>query len=333
MTLEQIITDIKNKIYKPVYLLTGDEPYYIDKLCDFMEENILEESEKAFNQHIYYGKDISVLDIDNLARRFPMMANHQLVIIKEAQDVKKIEDLVHYVSNPLKSTILVLNYKYKKLGSKRKFYNAIKKEGLIFESKKLYDDKIPAWITNYLNKKKYNIDTRSSFLLSESLGNDLTKISHELDKLVLSLSNNERTITAKLIEQNIGISKDFNNFELQNALGQKNVLKANQIIKYFGNNQKENPFILTVISLYSYFTKILMYYFIKDKSNKNVATILKIHPFFVKDYQLAARNYKASKLVSIISLLREYDLKAKGVNADSIPASELLKEMVYKILH
>lgn len=333
MTLEQIIADLNNKIFKPVYLLMGDEPYYIDKLCDFMEETILDESEKAFNQHIYYGKDISVLDIDNLARRFPMMANHQVVIIKEAQDVKKIDDLIHYVSKPLKSTILILVFKYKSLSKKKKLYTTINKTGVVFESKKLYDSKIPDWISNYLRKKKYKIDTGSSLLLSESLGNDLTKISNELDKLLLSLSNDEKTITPKLIERNIGISKDFNNFELQKALGQKNVLKANQIINYFGNNQKDNPFILTVISLYSYFTKILMYYFIKNKPDREVASVLRVNPYFLNDYKIAARNYKSAKLVYIISILREYDLKAKGVNANSIPASELLKEMVFKILH
>ena len=311
----------------------GDEPYYIDKLSKFMEEHILEESEKAFNQHIYYGKDISVLDIDNLARRFPMMANHQVVIIKEAQDVKKIEDLIHYASNPLKSTILILNFKYKKLAKNRKLYKAINKNGVVFESTKLYDDKLPAWISSYLNKKKVRIDPGSALLLTENLGNDLTKISNELDKLLLSLPEGENTITPKLIERNIGISKDFNNFELQKALGQKNVLKANQIINYFGNNQKENPFILTTISLYSFFTKLLIYYFLKDKSDKNIASVLKIHPFFVKDYHLAARNYKSGKVVNIISTLREYDLKAKGVGANSVPSSELLKEMVFKILH
>ena len=333
MTLEQILTDLRNKIYKPVYLLMGEEAYYIDKLSDFIKDNILSESEKAFNQHIYYGKDISVLGIDNLVRRFPMMSNHQVVIIKEAQDLKKIEDLIYYVSAPLKSTILVLNYKYKNLPKNRKLYKAINKVGVVLESKKLYDNQVPSWISGYLSKKGCKIDPKYSLLITESLGNDLSKISNELDKLVLSLSENETVITPELIERNIGISKDFNNFELQKALAQRNILKANQIINYFGNNQKENPIFLTIISLYSYYTKILMYYFIKDKSDRNVASILRINPFFVRDYQLAARNYKSRKVVEIISILREYDLKAKGVNAVSIPPIELLKEMIYKILH
>jgi len=333
MTLEQILTDLRNKIYKPVYLLMGEEAYYIDKLSDYIKDNILNESEKAFNQHIYYGKDISVLGIDNLVRRFPMMANHQVVIIKEAQDLKKIEDLIHYVSSPLKSTILVLNYKYKKLPKNRKLYKAINKVGVVLESNKLYDNQVPGWISNYLVKKGCKINEKDAMLISESLGNDLSKISNELDKLVLSISENQNVISPELIERNIGISKDFNNFELQKALSQKNVFKANQIINYFGNNQKENPIFLTIISLYSYYTKILMYYFIKDKSNKNVASVLRINPYFIQDYQMAARNYKSIKVVEIISILREYDLKAKGVNAVSIPPIELLKEMIYKILH
>ena len=333
MTLEQIISDIRKKIYKPIYFLMGNENYYIDRLTDFILANVLEESEKAFNEHVYYGKDISAGDIDNLARRFPMMANHQVIVIKEAQNVKKIEDLVFYAQNPLKSTILVINYKYKTLAKNKKLYKEIDKNGLIFESKKLYENQVPDWIVTYLKRKKCQIGIPAAVLLTENLGTDLSKIANELDKLVITLPQGQNKITAGLIERNIGISKDYNNFELQKALGQKDVLKANRIINYFGDNQKENPFILTITSLYGYFTKVLMYYFIRDKASRNVASVLKVNPYFVNDYQTTARNYSSKKVVDIISILREYDLKAKGVDANQVPPGELLKEMTFKILH
>ncbi|MCF8374187.1 MAG: DNA polymerase III subunit delta [Bacteroidales bacterium] len=333
MTLEQIIADIRKKIYKPIYFLMGDENYYIDRLTEFILQNVLDESEKAFNEHVYYGKDVTAGDIDNLARRYPMMANHQVIVIKEAQNVKKIEDLEYYARNPLKSTILVINYKYKSLAKNKKLYKEIEKNGLIFESKKLYENQVPEWIVTYLKRKKCTIDPPAALLLTENLGSDLSKIANELDKLVITLPQGQTKITSALIEKNIGISKDFNNFELQKALGKKEILKANRIVNYFGDNQKDNPFILTITSLYSYFTKVLLYYYVTDKSPRNLASVLKINPYFVNDYQVAARNYSAKKVVDVISLLREYDLKAKGVNANQVPPSELLKEMTYRILH
>lgn len=333
MTLEQIIADIRKKIYKPIYFLMGDENYYIDRLTDFILENVLDESEKAFNEHVYYGKDVTAGDIDNVARRYPMMANHQVIVVKEAQNVKKIEDLEYYARNPLKSTILVINYKYKTLPKNKKLYKEIEKNGLIFESKKLYENQVPEWIGTYLKRKKCSIDPPAALLLTENLGTDLSKIANELDKLVITLPQGQNKITADLIEKNIGISKDFNNFELQKALSKKDVLKANRIVNYFGDNQKDNPLILTIISLYSYFTKVLLYYFVTDKSPRNLASVLKINPYFVNDYQTTARNYTATKVIDIISLLREYDLKAKGVNANQVPPGELLKEMTYRILH
>ncbi|MEA3443581.1 MAG: DNA polymerase III subunit delta [Bacteroidota bacterium] len=333
MTLEQIIGDIRKKIYKPIYFLMGNESYYIDRLTDFILQNVLDESEKAFNEHIHYGKDVSIKDIDALARRFPMMAAQQLIVIKEAQNIKKIEDLVYYAQKPLKSTVLVINYKYKTLAKNKKLYKAIEKNGLIFESKKLYENQIPEWIVTYLRRKKCSIDPPAALLLTENLGSDLSKIANELDKLVITLPDGQLKISSGLIERNIGISKDFNNFELHKALGQKDILKANRIVNYFGDNQKENPFILTITSLYNYFTKVLLFYFVKDKSPRNLASVLRINPYFVSEYQTAAGNFSAKKVVDIISLLREYDLKAKGVNANMIPPGELLKEMTYKILH
>jgi DNA polymerase III subunit delta len=333
MTLEQIIQDINNKIYQPIYFLMGEETYYIDRISDFIMNNVLSEAEKSFNEHILYGKEVTAAQIDNIARRFPMMANHQVVIVKEAQNIKKLEDLLFYAQNPLQSTILVINFKFKNLAKNTKLYKAIDKCGVIFQSKKLYESKVPDWVVNYLRKKQCRIDPNAAVLITENLGNDLSKIANELDKLVLSLPTGKNEITATFIERNIGISKDFNNFELQKALGQKNILKANRIVNYFANNPKNNPVNLTIISLYTYFAKVLSYYFVQDKSSRNLASVLKINPYFVGEYQIAARNYKAGKVVDIISILREYDLKSKGVDAASVPPGELLREMIFKILH
>ena len=332
LTFDQIMADLKNKIYKPIYFLMGDESFYIDQITDYISNNVLVEAEKAFNQTVVYGRDVEVKDIDNLARRYPMMSSHQVIIVKEAQTVKKIEDLVYYAGNPLKSTILVINYKYKKLAKNKKLYKEINKTGLIFESKKLYDNQIPAWISKYLNNKLYTIEPVASALLNDYLGTDLSKIVNELDKLIISLPANSK-INTKHIEENIGISKDYNNFELQNALAKKDILKANRIINHFGKNQKDNPIILTISSLYSYFRKILIYHFLKDKSNRNVAATLQVNPYFVKDYQTAARRYNPKKVVDIIAYLREYDLKSKGVGSNNVKPEELLKELVFKILH
>lgn len=333
MKYENIISDLKKSIYKPIYFLMGEEPYYIDRITDYIQQNVLTESEKSFNLSVFYGKDADIGTIINTAKRYPMMASHQVVIVKEAQHLKKIDDLVYYAEKPLQSTILVINYKYQKLHKQKKVYKALEKNGVIFHSTKLYEDKIPAWINAYLKSKRYTIEPAAAMLLTEFLGNDLSKISNELEKLIITLSADENKITPGHIEKNIGISKDYNNFELQNALTQKNVLKANKIINYFGKNPGQNPITLTITSLYFFFSKVLMYHFLKDNSQRNVAATLKINPFFVKDYQMAARNYNTKKVVNVIAILREYDLKSKGVNNNSTPASDLLKEMVYKIMH
>lgn len=332
LTFEQIMADLKNKIYKPIYFLMGAESYYIDQITDYISNNVLAEAEKAFNQTVVYGRDVDVSDIDGLARRYPMMASHQVIIVKEAQAVKNLDKLVYYAEKPLNSTILVINFKYKNLAKNKKLYKAINKTGIIFESKKLYDNQIPAWINKYLNNKLFTIDPVASALLNEYLGTDLSKITNELDKLAISLPPNSK-ITTKDIEENIGISKDYNNFELQSALAKKDVLKANRIVNHFGQNQKENPIVLTINSLYQYFRKILIYHFLKDKSNRSVAASLGVNPYFVKDYQTAARRYNPKKVVQVISFLREYDLKSKGLDNASMKPEDLLKELIFKILH
>ncbi len=260
------------------------------------------------------------------------MANYQVVIIKEAQDVQKIEELEHYVENPLQSTLLVINYKYKKIDKRKTFSKLVEKKGVLFESKKLYDNQVPEWINNFAGQRGYRITPKATAMLSEYLGTDLSKIVNEISKLILNIPA-KAEINESLVEQNIGISKDFNIFELQNAIGTRNIVKANQIANYFAASPKENPLVKTILMLFSYFTKLLIYHQLTDKSRNNVASALSVSPLFVRDYEIAGRNYNQKKLAAIISLLREYDLKSKGVNNVSTAEGELLRELLFKILH
>jgi DNA polymerase-3 subunit delta len=339
MTFDQIIADIENKIYRPVYFLSGDEPYYIDEISDQIEEKVLNETEKEFNQTVVYGRDVDMETIISNAKRFPMMANYQVVIVREAQDIKDIrrspavlEKLDAYIKNPLKSTILVFCYKYHKVDKRKAVFKNIQKNGVLFASTKLYDDKVPAWITNYCRKNNYSITPKAGYLLSEYIGSNIGKLVNELSKIMINLPKGS-TIDEDAIQDNIGISKDYNIFELQSAFGTKDVVKSNRIINNFAANPKDNPFVRTIASLFGYFNKILMYHGIKDKSQKNVASVLSIHPFFVKEYTTAARNYSREKVERIMSYLRTYDMKFKGVGNASTTEGELLKELTYLILH
>jgi len=332
MTFEQIIDKLKNKIYYPVYFLSGEEAYYIDEISDYIEKNVLTETEKEFNQTIIYGRDTTVLSIISAAKRYPMMANYQVVIIKEAQDVQKIEELEKYIENPLQSTLLVINYKYKKVDKRKTFSKLVEKKGVLFESKKLYDNQVPDWINHFAAQKGYRISPKATSMLSEYLGTDLSKIVNEISKLILNIPE-KAEINESLVEQNIGISKDFNIFELQNAIGTRNIVKANQIANYFAASPKENPLVKTILMLFSYFTKLLIYHQLTDKSRNSVASALSVSPAFVRDYEIAARNYNPKKLEAIVSLLRNYDLKSKGVNNVSTTEGELLRELLFKILH
>jgi len=334
ISFENILLNLKNKIYSPVYFLFGEEPYFIDVISDFIEENVLSDVEKEFNQTIIYGKDIDVPTLISFARRFPMMSNYQIIIVKEAQDLNKIEELEPYILNAMESTLLVLCYKYEKFDRRKSFCKSIEKKGILFESARIYDNKIPDWIADYVRKQNYSISTKACFLLAEFLGNDISKIVNEISKLIINIPAKQE-ITEEYIEKNIGISKDYNVFELQKALGKKDVLKSNQIINYFAANPRENPLVKVIPLLFSYFSKILIYHHLADKSRNNVASALSINPFFVGDYQQAATNYSSSKIISIISILREYDLKAKGVDSSgtSFSDGELLKELIFKVLH
>lgn len=333
VSFDEIMSDLRKRIFKPVYFLAGDEPYYIDIITDFIAEKVLTGEEKAFNQVILYGEDTTVASVIEISRRFPMMASHQVVIVKEGQVMKKIEDLALYLEKPLLSTILVFNYKYKALDKRTKLYKALNSQGSYFESVKLRDYQVQPWIERYLMTKGIKINPDASAMLTEYLGSDLHKIVNELDKLLITLPSGKPVITTSLIEKNIGISKEYNNFELQKAIGEKNILKANMIVKYFGDNPADNPLIFTFASLFGYFTKILSYHYLSDKSPNNVAAVLKINPFFVKDYQTAASIYNPAKTIRIINLLRTYDLKFKGFGDPGTEPGELLKELVYLILH
>lgn len=330
--VKQIVTDIKNGNLKPIYFLMGDEPYYIDKISDYIQDNVLNEADKGFNQVVMYGRDVSIDEIVSSAKRFPMMADRQVLIVKEAQDLSRsIDKLESYAENPQPTTVLVINYKYKKLDKRKKTYKAIAKNGLIFESKKLYDNQVPDWIRRVLNGKKFQIEPKASQMLVEFLGTDLSKISNELDKLT-SVLPAETTINAQHIEENIGISKDFNNFELRKAVGQRDVLKANKIINYFAQNPKNNPLVMTISLLNSFFTQLLSYHGLKDKSKMSIAKALGVNPYFVSDYVDASRNYPMRKVSQIIGFLRDADVKSKGVGANQTHA-DILKELLFKILH
>ncbi len=340
MTAPDIIKDLKNRKYKPIYLLHGDEPYFIDQISDYIEHHLLSDAEKGFNQTVLYGKDTDVMTVLGASKRYPMMADYQVVLVKEAQemkwgsesdDKKSVNPLLNYLESPLPSTILVFCYKYGKFDKRKKTYKAIEKSGLVFESSTLYDSKIPAWVESYLTDKGYKINQQASLMLAEYLGNDLSKIANELDKLMLNVAPGQE-ITLKHIQDNIGISKEYNVFELQAALAKKDAFKVNQIINYFEANPKANPIVLVLGNLNNYFTKVLVYHYVKDKSPQNLARELGVSPYFVKDYEQAARSYNYGKTMQIIGYLREYDLKSKGVESNTDHGG-LMKELMFKILH
>ena len=330
--IRNIVSEIKKGNIKPIYFLMGEEPDYIDKISDFIEENVLDEAEKGFNQQVMYGRDVSIEDIVSSAKRYPMMAERQVIIVKEAQDLSRnIEKLLSYAENPQPTTVLVLNYKYKKLDKRKKLHKVIAKTGFIYESKKMYENQVSDWIRRVLSGKKYQIEPKASQMLVEFLGTDLTKISNELDKLMLILPQ-ETIIDDSHIEDNIGISKDFNNFELRKAVGEKDILKANRIINYFAENPKNNPLVMTISLLNSFFTQLLSFHGLQDKSKNSVAKSIGVNPYFVDEYFLAGRNYPMRKVAQVIAILRDADLKSKGVGA-SQSQKDILKELLFRVLH
>jgi len=334
MSFEQIKKDIQSRRFSPVYLFMGEEPYYIDELTNMLTDTVLPELERDFNQTVLYGMETDVATIITAARSYPMMSDYQLMVVKEAQGLKKIEELESYVKNPLSSTILVLNYKHGTLDKRKKLYAEIDKHGVIFESKKIPDYKMPAFVVSHLSSKGLGIDQKSAQLLTDFLGNDLSKVVNEIDKLILSLPPAQKRITGEMIEQNIGISKDFNNYELLKAVVEKDTFKANQIAVYFERNPKNNPFIVTLSVLFNFFSNLMICYWAKDKSENGIAAELGLRSNYqAKDYASALKRYNAFKSMEIISLLRQYDAKGKGVDNVSTSDGELLRELLFKIMH
>lgn len=333
ISYDQIISDLRRQSFAPIYLLMGEEAYYIDQISDFIQNNILDEGQQEFDLTVFYGKDTEMTTIINAAKRYPMMSPYQIVIVKEAQLIKDWEPLQYYVSNPSKSTILVFGYKYGTPDKRKKWILDISKNGVVFESQKLRDYEMSAWINHYAKSKNVTVDEKAMVMLTEFLGTDLSKMANELDKLLLTKPVNTNRITPEHVEKNIGISKDFNIFELQAALINKDVLKANRIIRYFADNKKNNPMIVVLAQLFGFFSSLMMYHYLPDKSQSVVASELKINPYFVKDYEKASKSFGAWKTMNIISWIRETDARGKGIESNNIDEADLMKELIYKILH
>lgn len=333
-TYDAIRNDILQRRFMPVYLLMGEEAYFIDNLTELLLETVLTEAEKDFNLLIYYGVDSDANSIISAARRFPMMAEYQLIVVKEAQELENIELFEHYVKNPMTSTILVINYKYGNIDKRKAWVKLVDKIGVIFESKKLYDNQIPPFITSYFKDKGIGIDEKSARMLADYIGNDISKLIPQLQKLEVSLPEGAGRVTSSLIEKNVGISKDYNSFELQNAIIRKDVVTANRIVEFFNKNPKENPIMATLAVLFNYFSNLLELYWLPKKDEAAIMAALNLRSsYFVKDYLTGLRNYTANKVMEIISDLRTCDARAKGIDNVSVTHGELLKELVYRIMH
>ena len=333
-TYEEIARDLKNRIYKPVYYLMGEESYYIDRISEYIAQTVLNENEKEFNQTILYGADTDIATIINAAKRYPMMSKYQVVIVKEAQGVKNIDELSYYLQKPLESTILVLCHKHGVLDRRKKLAAEIEKVGVLFESKKIKDAQLTGFITSYLKRKSIEIEPKASEMMAEFVGTDLSRMAGELEKLIITLPKGQKRITPEQIEQNIGISKDYNNYELRNALIIKDVFKANQIIKYFEENPKTNPLQMTLSVLFNFFSNLMLAYYAPEKSEQGIAAQLGLKsPWQSKDYLAAMRKYSGVKVMQIIGEIRYCDAKSKGVGNSSLGDGELLRELVSKILH
>lgn len=334
--LKKIITAVKNKTQKPIYFLMGDEPYYIDLLSDYFIENVISEEEKSFNEIVLYGKDVTPIDVISQARQFPFMGDKMLVVVKEAQEMHKtIDQFIDYLKAIQTTTILVICFKYKSLDKRKELYKALSKnENVeIFESLKVKDYQLDNWIKSYVSEIGLEIEAKASAMLAEFLGNDLSKIVNEIGKIQIILKDHKK-ITAQMVEQNIGISKDYNNFELIKAIVENNEAKAFKIGQYFALNSKNNPLVVTIAVLYNFFSKLLQYHGIVYKNNaqnpNDIAKQMGVNPYALKDYQAASKYFVMKKVSQNIAVIREIDLKGKGVNAN-LNHDDLLKELLIKI--
>ncbi len=335
ISYESICKEIAERKFSPIYVLMGEEPFFIDQITDLLIENVLAEEERDFNQSIFYGADADAVSVINAARRFPMMSEYQLIVVKEAQLMRDVELLSAYVQHPLSSTVLVINYKYKTLDRRKSLAAAVEKNGILFESKKIPDYKMPGFITGLLQQRSLAIDAKAAQMLSDFLGNDLNRLSKELDKLAIVMAQmGSKRVTPELVERNIGISKEYNNFELIKALATKDVLKANRIAQYFEKNPKTNPLQMTLAVLFNYFSNLLIAYYSKDRSEAGLMAALGLRSAFqLKDYQMGMRHYSAMKVFLSIGEIRKADAASKGVDNASASDADLLKELLYKIMH
>lgn len=334
ITYEEIVRNLKNRVYSPVYFLMGEEDYYIDRISDYIMDTVLSEVEKEFNLTVLYGADTDMAGVINAAKRYPMMSEHQVIVVKEAQGLKGMEDLVYYLQKPLLSTILVFCYKHGTLDRRKKITDEIEKAGVLFESKKLKDTQLPGFISSFLKRKKVEIEPKASEMIAEFVGTDLNRLAGELEKLIITLPPGATRITPEQIERNIGISKDYNNFELRSALIEKDVLKANRIVKYFNDNPKNNPLQLTLAVLFNFFSNLMLAYYAPEKTEQGIAAQLGLRsPWQSREYMAAMRRYKGIKVMQIIEAIRTCDAKSKGIDNSSMSDGDLLKELVYVILH
>lgn len=335
-TYEGIMSDLKAGRYEPVYYLMGDESYYIDKICDYIAEHALRPEERDFNQTVMFGSDVTAAQVADAARRYPMMAERQVIIVKEAQNLKQTDQLEKYFKTPVKSTVLVLCHKNGSIdGRKREYVKTIKAAGVLFESKKLRDRDLPPFIEKYLKQREVSIDQKSMQLIADSIGADLSRLTSELDKVILALPATDRRVTPQVVEDQIGVSKDFNAFELRDAIVNRQVFKANQIIKYFDENPKAGSIYSFLPMLFNYFQNLMIaYYAPNNKSQESVAEWLELRsPWAAKDYMTGMRNYSGMKVMQIISKIREIDAKSKGLDNPNTPPGELMKELIFYILH
>ena len=336
VTYDSVMRDLKERKFRPLYYLMGEESYYIDKISDWIAENVLKPEERDFNQTVLFGSDVTASQVADAARRYPMMAEHQVLIVKEAQNIKNTEALEKYLKQPMTSTILVICHKNGKIdGRKREYVKAIQQAGVLFESKKLYDRELPPFIENYLKSRGASIDHKSTQLIADSIGSDLSRLTSELDKVLLSLPENDKRVTPQVVEDQIGVSKDFNGFELRDAIVNRDVYKANQIIKYFDNNPKAGNIYAFLPLLFNYFQNLMIAHYCPQKNSQEaMAQWLDMRsPWGAREYLTGVRNYTGMKVLQIISKMREIDAKSKGLDNPYTPPGELMKELIFFILH
>lgn len=334
LTCEAILKELKEKKYYPIYFLMGEESYYIDLIADYITNHILTDTEKEFNQTIVYGADTDIASIINAAKRYPMMSEHQVVIVKEAQTLRGLDELSYYLQKPQKSTILVFCHKHGVLDRRKKLAIEIEKSGILFESKRLKEAQLPAFINSYMKRRGIDLESKAVSMLADFVGTDLSRLTGEMEKLIITLPKNQTRITPELIERNIGISKDYNNFELRAALVEKDILKANRIVKYFEENQKNNPIQLTLSLLFGFFSNLMLTYYAPDKSEQGIAAFLGLKtPWQAREYQNAMQKYSGVKTMHIISYIRNADAATKGIRNTSSNDGDILRELVFRILH